>query len=585
MSAERPKAASVEGSSPAKAGHPGSGEGLQARQQGQSEEQGPPERGEGKRTGEASKSEKNRSEKNKATPWLGIGAVMIGLSTSVFIGQLVGIGVSDLEGAQHLSKDQGSWLTAVYNAGQMFIGPLTVYAGSLLGPRKVLLISAPLVALSTLLLGFMTSYPFILVLLAVAGLGCGTFYPLTLSYVAKSLPRPYILFGFAAYGFDIVCSLHIASLLEGSYMQYLSWRWIYWQPALMALAMWILVYVGMPPDPTASLDTQKLRPTWQGFVYSSLGLTCLYLLLTQGVRLDWGNSGMIVALGSTGAFLLLASLVTHLLKPNSLVDFGFIFRRNILLLSLTMCVLRSSLLSSAQLVPTFLSTVQRMIPLQIGSVLAWVALPALLFGVLAAILMQYVNTRLLLAFGFTLIGVACLWDNKLTSLWSRQNFFPTELLIGVGASVAIVGLIGSIVLDLVSSDAIKNPIQTLTFVAWFHTVRLFGGEIVSASLGYLLYVRFKFHYAVLADFININRAVTAQQLLGTGAAFSSQTSDLAKSLERAGVSLAARLEVQSLTLSIADAYMVEAVVLVAGLFIVACMRYEPQFRDLIKEKQ
>ena len=42
---------------------------------------------------------------------------------------------------------------------------------------------------------------------------------------------------------------------------------------------------------------------------------------------------------------------------------------------------------------------------------------------------------------------------------------------------------------------------------------------------------------------------------------------------------------QSLSLSIADAYIVEAVVLVAGLLLIACMRYEPQFRDLIKGKQ
>ena len=53
------------------------------------------------------------------------------------------IGLADLEGAQHLSKDQGAWLAAVFNAGQMFIGPMTVYLGALMGPRKVLLVAAP----------------------------------------------------------------------------------------------------------------------------------------------------------------------------------------------------------------------------------------------------------------------------------------------------------------------------------------------------------------------------------------------------------------------------------------------------------
>ena len=526
-----------------------------------------------------------QGQEEKKTPWVGIAAVMIGLSTSVFLGQLIGIGVSDIEGAQHLSKDQGAWLTAIYNAGQMFIGPMTVYAGGLLGPRKVLLVAAPTVAVSTFLLGLTTSYPIMLMLLALAGLGCGSFYPLTLSFVARGLPRPLLLFGIAAYGFDVVSSLHVATLLEGLYMQYLSWHWIYWQPASMALAMWGLVHFGIPSDPTASVDTNKLRPSWQSFVYASLGLVCLFLLLTQGVRLNWGNSGAIVALGAAGAFLLLASLISHIFQPNPLVDLRFIFRRNILLLSICLCVLRFSLLSSAQLVPTFLSTVQHFIPLQTGSVLAWVALPSLLCGLLAAAVMKYVDPRLLLAFGFLLTGSACLWDNNLTSQWSRQNFFPSELLIGVGAAISVVSLVGCIMLEIVNTGAIKRPIDTLTFVAWFHTVRLFGGEIVSTLMGYLLFVRFHFHFSMLADFINTGRVVATTQLLGLSAAVAPQSPNAGTSLARSGAWMAERLETQSITLTIADAFITEALVIALALLVVALISREPlQFRDLLKAK-
>ena len=531
------------------------------------------------------KEAEDQGHEEKKTPWVGIAAVMIGLSTSVFLGQLIGIGVSDIEGAQHLSKDQGAWLTAIYNAGQMFIGPMTVYAGGLLGPRKVLLVAAPTVAVSTFLLGLTTSYPIMLTLLALAGLGCGSFYPLTLSFVARGLPRPLLLFGIAAYGFDVVSSLHVATLLEGLYMQYLSWHWIYWQPAFMALAMWGLVHYGIPSDPTASVDTNKLRPSWQSFMYASLGLVCLFLLLTQGVRLNWGNSGAIVALGAAGAFLLLASLISHIFQPNPLVDLRFIFRRNILLLSICLCVLRFSLLSSAQLVPTFLSTVQHFIPLQTGSVLAWVALPSLLCGLLAAAVMKYVDPRLLLAFGFLLTGSACLWDNNLTSQWSRQNFFPSELLIGVGAAISVVSLVGCIMLEIVNTGAIKRPIDTLTFVAWFHTVRLFGGEIVSTLMGYFLFVRFHFHFSMLADFINTGRAVATTQLLGLSAAVAPQSPSAGTSLARSGAWMAERLETQSITLTIADAYITEALVIALALLVVALISREPlQFRDLLKAK-
>ncbi len=528
----------------------------------------------------------DQSQEKKPVPWLGIAAVMLGLSTSVLLGQFISIGLADLEGAQHLSKDQAAWLAAVFNAGQMFIGPMTVYMGGLLGPRKVLLVAAPTVAISTLLLGLTTSYPLMLVLLTMAGLGCGSFYPLTLSFVARGLPRPLLLFGVAAYGFDVVSSLHIAALLEGLYMQYLSWHWIYWQPALMALVMWGLVQAGIPADPTASVDTARLRPSWQGFLYASLGLVCLFLLLSQGVRLDWGTSGGVAALAAAGAFLLLASLVSHLFEPNPLVDLRFIFRRNILLLSVCLCVLRFSLLSSAQLVPTFLATVQHFRPLQTGSVLAWVALPSLLCGVLTAIAMKYVDPRLLLAFGFLLTGSACLWDNKLTSLWSRQNFFPTELLIGVGAAISVVSLVGCIMLELVNTGAVKRPIDTLTFVAWFHTVRLFGGEIVSTLMGYLLFARFRFHFSMLADLVNTSRPATTTQLLGMSRAVAAQSPSAGSSLALTGALLANQVETQTVTLTIADAYIIEAVVIALALLVVALICREPlQFKDLLKVKE
>ena len=44
------------------------------------------------------------------------------------------------------------------------------------------------------------------------------------------------------------------------------------------------------------------------------------------------------------------------------------------------------------------------------------------------------------------------------------------------------GLVGCIVLELIYSGAANDPVRTLTFVAWFHTVRLFGGQLMTTLL-------------------------------------------------------------------------------------------------------
>src|SRR5271163_3696760 len=71
-------------------------------------------------------------------PLLGVLAVLLGALLSVFTGQLLTIGLADVTGAVGANSDSMSWVPTVFNAANMFIGPLTVYLGGLLGARRVL---------------------------------------------------------------------------------------------------------------------------------------------------------------------------------------------------------------------------------------------------------------------------------------------------------------------------------------------------------------------------------------------------------------------------------------------------------------
>ena len=521
----------------------------------------------------------------KTTPWLGIIAVLLGVTTSVLVGQMLSVGLADLRGALHLTVDQGAWLGPVYNAGQMLTGPLTVYLGGMIGPRRVLLIAAPVAFVCALIAPWVNSYASLLVVLTLLGFACGSFYPLTLSFVARNLPPRLIPFGIAAYVFDVVGSLHLSSLVEGITIRYLSWQWLFWVSLLLTGPMWYFVYRGMPAAPTASVDIERLRPTWSGFFYISLGFATLFLLLTQGDRLDWWRSGVIVAMLVCGCFLLLAGWVRHLLRPNPMVQLGSTLHRNVLLLSLCLCVLRFSLLSSALLVPQFLGGIQRLLPLQSGIVLAWVVLPTLLCALAASVSLVKLDPRILLAGGFGVMCVSCYVGMQLSSQWSRGNFFFGELLLGIGAATAVCGLVGCIVLELINSGAAKDPVRTLTFVAWFHTVRLFGGQLMTTLLTHLITVRERFHFNVLAQDLAQGRFTVEQQVQGLAHAMAG-AGGTPEAMARAAALLSARVQAQAVTLSLADAYTVEAVVLASSLIVVAMVQRAPlQLSDLARQRR
>jgi DHA2 family multidrug resistance protein len=85
-----------------------------------------------------------------------------------------------------------------------------------------------------------------LVLHAIAGASSGTFYTLTLTFVAPTLPPKLLLFGVAAYAMDIVVTSHVAALIEGWYVDHLSWHWIFWTAAVLTPVMVLCIYFGVP---------------------------------------------------------------------------------------------------------------------------------------------------------------------------------------------------------------------------------------------------------------------------------------------------------------------------------------------------
>ena len=307
-------------------------------------------------------------------PLLGVLGVLLGAMTATFTGRLVSVGLADLRGYLHLGFDEASWIGTAFNAGLMFIGPFSVYLGGLLGARRVLLFCAAAFTVISLLLPFAPSYPVLIVLLVLAGLTAGTFYPLTLSFVLRNLPMRYVLLGIAMYAMDIVFTTNVATSLEAWYIAHLSWRWIFWNSAVLTPVMMVLIYFGIPWQPLPAPKEGQPKPNWRGFLYGSLGFSLLYIALDQGQRLYWFHSGLIVGLTVSGCFLLLMTVARHLLSPNPLVNLKFLWSRNTLLLGVVLIFFRFTILATVVIIPSYLGSVKGYLPLETGPVLLWVGI-------------------------------------------------------------------------------------------------------------------------------------------------------------------------------------------------------------------
>lgn len=513
-------------------------------------------------------------------PLLGVAGVLLGALIATCTGRLMSVGLADIRGALHLGFDEGAWINTAFNAAMMFIGPFSVYLGGLLGPRRVLLACAWIFTVVSFLIPLCHSLEVMIALLIIAGLSAGTFYPLTLSFVLRSLPIRFVLVGIAMYAIDIVFTTDMAQAWESFFIEHLSWRWIFWNGTLLTPIMIALVHFGIPWQPLPKPQPGHPTPNWRGFLYASLGAALLYIALDQGQRLDWFHSPLIIGLVAAGALLILTAIVRHFLLPNPLINFRFLMRRNTLLLAPILISFRFIMLATVVSIPSFLGSVRGFLPLQEAPVLAWVALPQFVLGIAAMALMRRIDPRLILTAGFSLVGIACLLNARLTSVWAGPNFGISQAVMAVGLALAFNSMVGAIILELLDTGALKRPVDVLTFAGFFQVTRLFGGEMGSTFMGHFIAVREEFHSNKLGLNVQSGNTLTDSRLLGLQHAFASHSTGLTAA-GRAAEVLGLQVRQQAFTLAISDSFLLLATCCVACLVVVAFMSTVPtQYRQV-----
>jgi DHA2 family multidrug resistance protein len=512
-------------------------------------------------------------------PALGICGVVIGAGVVTLTGRLLGLGLDDLKGQLDIGYDAGAWINTTFNTALMFIGPLTVYLGGLLGARRVLLGAAPVFALTCACIPFIHSYSLLITALAVAGLTAGTFYPLTLTFALRSMPARVLPFTLALYAASVDGAVNFAPSVYGWCRDHGWWHGMFWVPTLLALAMMACIDLGIPAPPARRGGGPK--PRLVGFLYASAGLAMVFAGLDQGQRLDWWRSGLVTGLVVAGSLLVVVALVRQLRRPNALVDVPYLRQWNVLLLTVLLALFRFTLLSTIILVPQSLG-IHGLLADQIGPAVIGTAAPQLLIACIVALMLwRNVDSRLIMALGFAGMAWAGSINADVTSGWSASNYYRSELLMGVGQSFAFLGLVATIVLQAIFSGGLARPLGVLTFSALFHLVRLFGGQIGVWFMTHFIAVREQFHSNALGLHVQQGRWITDGTIREMAAGLSAQSPGLADATGRAVGLLNSRVRLQANVLAVADGFHLLTWACVFALLLIVLLRRSPmQYGEL-----
>jgi MFS transporter, DHA2 family, multidrug resistance protein len=499
-------------------------------------------------------------------PLIGVIAVLLGAVISTLDTRITTFGLADVRGAVHAGFDEGAWIPTAFTVGQMMIGPVSAWLGAVFGPRRVLTISVVVFAISNFLLPFSPSLGFVFVFQAISGLASGTFIPLAIGFIIQNLPTQLVIYGVAAYSLNLELSLNVAASIEGWFDDHWSWKWIFWDTALLAPFMLVCVILGMPRQP---INRALLKAAdWAGILYASIGFSLIYAALDQGNRLDWLNSGLINGLLIGGIVLLALFVIHELTTERPWMNLGFAVSGNMPLLLFFIAFFRFIILSTSYIIPQFLTTVQNYRAIEVGGVLKWVALPQFLATPIVATILRFVDARVTMALGFVLTGCACFMAGQLTHDWVGEDFLPSQFLQAVGQSLALTSMVWFAIKHL-------NVTQIFTFGAVLQIGRLFGGQLGNAFVQTFVRMREQTYSNLVGLHVHAGALMTDQRLADYGNAVFGRSNGQPEASARATALLAHAVQNQAYVLAYIDGFMVLGFAVIGALFLMLLLR-EPK---------
>ncbi|MFI6651309.1 MFS transporter [Streptomyces sp. NPDC050529] len=207
--------------------------------------------------------------------------------------------------------------------------PVSGRLGDLLGKRRMLLVCAvPLFAGSVVCALSSTVIPMI-VGRGLQGMGMGM-VPLGIALLRDVVPREKLSSSIALVSASLGIGGALGLPIASAVAQYANWRVLFWGSAVLALAIFVLVWFLIPDVPAAAKGQRFDMP---GALGLAVGLVCLLLAVSKGAEWGWA-SATTVGLFVAAVVVLVAWGFWELRTKDPLVDLRTTARPRVLITNL-----------------------------------------------------------------------------------------------------------------------------------------------------------------------------------------------------------------------------------------------------------
>jgi MFS transporter, DHA2 family, multidrug resistance protein len=438
-----------------------------------------------------------------AKTWIAVIGATLGAFMAVLNIQIVNASLADIQGAIGAGIDDGGWISTSYLIAEIVVIPLSGWLAQVFSVRTYLLTNAVLFLVFSAACALAQNLPQMIVLRAVQGFTGGVLIPMAFTLIITLLPKSRQAIGLAMFAVSATFAPAIGPTIGGYLTENFGWQYIFYVNAVPGAIMIGMLFFSLDAKP---MKLSLLREgDWAGIVTLAIGLSALQTFLEEGNKDDWFGSPFIVRLAWIAAIALTSFVAIELTAKKPLLNLRILFRRNFGFGVLANFLLGVALYGSVFILPVYLTRIQGYNSEQIGMVLAWTGLPQLLLIPLVPRLMQRIDPRIVVGFGFALFAASNFMNIHMTNDYATDQLFWPNIVRAIGQALVLTPL------SAIATAGIE-PENAGSASGLFNMMRNLGGAIGIAALQTVLTKREQYHSNVLSQSVSLFEQATRTRI-------------------------------------------------------------------------
>jgi MFS transporter, DHA2 family, multidrug resistance protein len=375
----------------------------------------------------------------RASPWLIAVPVMLATFMVILDTSIVVVALPYMAGNLGATQDESTWVLTSFLVASAVILPASAWFSSFFGRKRFLIGCTIVFTVASLGCGIAASMSMLVIARVFQGLGGGAMQPLSQAILLESFPPTQRGTATALFGLAIVVAPIVGPTLGGWLTDEWSWRWTFYVNLPVGIAAVILMLL-LVEDPPYIRASRPGRIDGLGFALMGLFLGTLQIVLDKGQDADWFSAVWLRWVAGVSAAALLGFIVRELSIKDPIVDLRIFRNRNFAVSSALFALFGLALYSLITLQPLFLQTLLGYTAFDAGLSVAPRGVGAVAAMLLVGALIGRVNAKVLVGFGFTMMGVASFLLSGLSLQIAMSSVIPANVIAGIGASCIFVPL-------------------------------------------------------------------------------------------------------------------------------------------------